>query len=145
MRIGRPSASPSKTQVVVVTADAAFETEVRETFGASNQIGLRVITGPLSGLEDGFDVADATVVVIDLDASQPNEMRALEQFMTRVGTWPPVVAVTQGFDEMVARTLLQMRVADFLAKPVSPVELVRACARCAQGPTAQARREAWIS
>ena len=31
-----------------------------------------------------------------------------------------------------ARQLLQMRVADFLVKPVAPVELVRACARVAQ-------------
>jgi len=47
---------------------------------------------------------------------------------------PPVVVVTQAFDETVARTLLQMRVADFLVKPVSPVELVRTCARVAKGP-----------
>ena len=43
---------------------------------------------------------------------------ALERLMGRVGAWPPVVAVTQAFDESVARTLLQMRVADFLVKPV---------------------------
>jgi pilus assembly protein CpaE len=42
--------------------------------------------------------------------------------------------VTQAFDESVARALMQMRVADFLVKPVSPVELVRTCARVAKGP-----------
>jgi pilus assembly protein CpaE len=55
--------------------------------------------------------------------------------MARIGTWPPVVVVTQGFDENVARALVQMRIADFLVKPVSPVELVRTCARVAKGPT----------
>ena len=50
--------------------------------------------------------------------------------MARVG--PPVVAVTQTFDENVARTLLQMRTADFLVKPVEPIDLVRACARVAK-------------
>jgi pilus assembly protein CpaE len=54
--------------------------------------------------------------------------------MSRIGAWPPVIAVTQSFDENLARTLLQMRVADFMVKPVSPVELVRACARVAKGP-----------
>jgi pilus assembly protein CpaE len=44
-----------------------------------------------------------------------------------------VIAVTQSFDENVARTLLQMRIADFLVKPVAPVDLVRACARVAKG------------
>jgi len=42
--------------------------------------------------------------------------------------------VTQTFDENVARTLLQMRTADFLVKPVEPIDLVRACARVAKGP-----------
>src|SRR5262249_59944268 len=52
--------------------------------------------------------------------------------------------VTQAFDESVARTLLQMRVADFLVKPVSPVELVRTCARVAKGPTTSDPTEAQI-
>ena len=60
--------------------------------------------------------------------------------MARVGAWPPVVAVTQSFDENVARTLLQMRVADFLVKPVPPVELVRTCARVARAPPAAPSR-----
>jgi pilus assembly protein CpaE len=55
-----------------------------------------------------------------------------------------VVAITQAFDESVARTLLQMRVADFLVKPVAPLELVRACARVAQSPPAGETTEAQI-
>src|SRR5581483_3030628 len=145
MRIGRSSkANDSKTQVVVLTADAAFEEQVRSTFGASEQIALRTMVGALSAVEGGFDVEGATVVVVDLDAANPDEMQALERLMTRIGTRPPVVVVTQAFDESVARTLLQMRVADFLVKPVSPVELVRACARVAKGKAAGETAEAQI-
>jgi pilus assembly protein CpaE len=134
MRIGRSSNAINKTQVVVLTADADFEEQVRLTFGASDQIALRVMTGTLAALEDDLDLANATVVVFDLDAAVPQEMQALERVVARVGAWPPAVVVTQAFDETVARTLLQMRVADFLVKPVSPVELVRTCARVAKGP-----------
>src|SRR5664279_113083 len=59
-------------------------------------------------------------------------MAALARLMARVRAWPPVVAVTQSFDENVARTLLQMRIADFLVKPVAAIDLVRACARVSQ-------------
>jgi pilus assembly protein CpaE len=135
MRIGRSSNPNNKTQVVVLTADATFGEQARLTFGASEQIALRVISGSLAAVEAEFDAADATVVVIDLDAVNPTEMQALERLMGRIGGWPPVVVVTQAFDEMVARTLIQMRVADFLVKPVSPIELVRTCARVAKGPT----------
>jgi len=134
MRIGRSNKSTNKTQVVVLTANAEFEEKVRATFGASGQIVLRVVSGELASVNGDFDVAGATVVVIDLDAGRKEEMDALERLMTRIGTSPPLIVVTQAFDETVARTLLQMRVADFLVKPVSPVELVRTCARVAQGP-----------
>jgi pilus assembly protein CpaE len=64
--------------------------------------------------------------------------------MTRIGSRPPVVVVTQGFDENVARTLLQMRVADFLVKPLSPVDLVRTCARVATPSSSTEGTEAEI-
>ena len=76
------------------------------------------------------------MVVVDFDASQADEMAAMSGLMARIGNWPPVIAITQSFDEAVARTLLQMRIADFLVKPVAPVDLVRACAQVAKGPSA---------
>jgi pilus assembly protein CpaE len=144
MKIGRSTSPASTTQVVVLTADSELEQQARATFGASDQIALRVASGSLAALDGNFDVEGATVAVVDLDAGRPDEMRALEQLMARVGAWPPVIVVTQSFDESVARTLLKMRVADFLVKPVSPVELVRTCARVATGPAAAETTEAQI-
>ena len=131
MRIRR-TPETNRTRVVVLTADAEFENSVRTTFGASSAIELAMVSGRLAEQGDTLDVANATVVVVDLDAGRADEMVALARLMTRVGTWPPVIAVTQTFDENVARTLLQMRIADFLVKPVEPIDLVRACARVAK-------------
>jgi pilus assembly protein CpaE len=133
MPISRPSSPAGATQVFVLTADNDLEAQVRQTFGASDQIALRVVSGALSAIAGEFDVTGATVAVVDLDAARAEEMQALDRLMVRIGAWPPVVVITQTFDESVARTLLQMRVADFLIKPVSPVELVRTCARVARG------------
>jgi pilus assembly protein CpaE len=131
MRMAKTSSTANKTVVAVITADAAFEQSVRSTFGASGAIELRVIADTAASA-DGFDPDGVTVVIIDLDAGQPEEMAALERMMMRNGAAPPVVVVTQSFDAEVARSLLQMRVADFLVKPVQPVELVRTCARVAR-------------
>jgi pilus assembly protein CpaE len=144
MRIGRSAPAVNKTRVVVLTADEFFEQSVSTTFSASAQIDLRLIKGTLSGVGEDLNLEGATVVVIDFDAAQDAEMEALERVMLRIGNWPPVVAVTQAFDEGVARRLLQMRVADFVVKPVSPVELVRACARVAKGPTTTETTDAEI-
>jgi pilus assembly protein CpaE len=133
MRIGRSVTPGVQARVVVLTADDRFEEEVRATFGASAQIGLDVVKGRLSEREQ-LDVESASVVVADLDAGDEAEMQALDRLVTRIGSWPPVVAITQVFDEGVARRLMQMRVADFLVKPVPPVELVQTCARVAKKP-----------
>jgi len=143
MRIGQP-ASANRTSVVVLTADGGFEQAARDTFGASSQIDLRLITGLLAGQVETLDLSDATVAVLDLDAAREEEMAALQRLMARAGAGPPVIVVTQKFDEGVARTLLQMRVADFLVKPVAPIELVRACARVANGKAGGATTEAQI-
>ena len=132
MRIGRND-NTNRTRVVVLTADAEFESSVRSTFGASSAIELSVASGRLAEQGDTLEMSDATVVVLDFDADRAEEMAALARLMARIGNWPPVITVTQKFDENVARVLLQMRVADFLVKPVEPIDLVRACARVSKG------------
>ncbi len=132
------SSKASNTVVAVLTADPAFEQSVSTTFGASGAIELRVVHGTVASV-DNFTAEGATVVVIDLDTARPEEMVALEHMMLQIGVSPPVVVVTQSFDAEVARSLLQMRVADFLVKPVQPIELVRTCARVARSTVAETK------
>jgi pilus assembly protein CpaE len=143
MRSGRSTSPAGQTRVVVLTADAGFEQSVRATFGASTQIDLEIVKGGLSG-RDGIAVDGATVVVADLEAGDEAELVALERFMARIPHGPPVVAVTPALDGAVVRRLMQMRVADFLVKPVAAVELMRTCARVAKTPANTEPTEAQI-
>jgi len=137
MRMAK-SSNASNTVVAALTADPVFEQSVSATFGASGAIELRVARGTVASV-DNFATEGVTVVVIDLDAARPEEMAALERMMLRIGISPPVVVVTQSFDAEVARSLLQMRVADFLVKPVQPIELVRTCARVARSSVVETK------
>ena len=130
--------------MIVLTADPAFEESVRATFSTSPHIGLDIVGGRLAASAGGLDVAGATVVVADVDAADESEMQALEDLMLRIGSWPPVVVITQSFEAAVTRRLMQMRVADFLVKPVPPLELVRTCARVAKPPASTETTEAEI-
>lgn len=125
------SASPV-TRVVILTADAEFEREVRATFGTSKAIDLVVVSGSVTQASDKLNADGATVVVVDCDPGQPDELAALGRLTLRLGSRPPVIAVTRAFDADTARALMQMRVADFLVKPVQAIDLVRACARAAK-------------
>jgi len=139
------AADNNRTRVMVITADVEFESSVRATFGSASAIDLAVVTQGISHCYEKLDVDGAAVVVVDIDEKNNEEMAALARLLARLGTAPPVVAVTQSFDEAVARTLLQMRIADFLVKPVEPLKLVRSCARVVRGvATANDRAEAQI-
>jgi pilus assembly protein CpaE len=135
MHAGRSMTPGAPTKVVVLTADGAFEQSARDTFGASALIDLDVVAATLSDCADGLQFEGATVVIVDVDAGADTELAALERMMLRVGHGPPVIAVTQNFEAAHARRLMQMRVADFLVKPVQPAELVRTCARVAKAAT----------
>ena len=126
------TAIPTSTRVVILTADAEFERAACATFGASKAIDLSVVTGNVTEAGDKLNADNATIVVVDCDAARPEELAALGRLTARLGARPPVIAVTQVFDENVARMLMQMRVADFLVKPVQAIDLVRACARAAK-------------
>ena len=143
MRSGRAIAPGLQARVVILTADDGFEATARATFGASAQIGLDVINARLADRQE-IDVEGATVVVADLDTADEAEMLALERLVTRIGSWPPIVAVMPSFDGAAVRRLMQLRVADFLVKPVPPVELAQTCARVAKKPAATDTAEAQI-
>ena len=113
---------------------------MRATFGTSSAIDLVMVTGRVTEQSETLDAQDATVVVVDVDTSRDDEMTALARLMIRLRGGPPVIAVTQSFDANVARTLLQMRIADFLVKPVAPIDLVRACARVGNSPAEAGER-----
>jgi pilus assembly protein CpaE len=147
MPIGRALASGIKAKVIVLTADQALEDSLRSVFSATPQVGLDLIKGRVADCADTIDLEGATVVVADVGAGEEPELQALEALLLRIGVLPPVVAITQNFDEIAARRLMQMRVADFLVKPVTPVDLVRTCARVAkqaphQTPSALAHADA---
>jgi len=139
----RNKTATGKTRVVVLTADPAFEQSVHTTFSAGGQIDLSVVNGTVAVHDHSLDL-EATVIVVDLDASNGEEMDGLQRLMTRLNGRPPVVVIAQSFDKDVARQLLQMRIADFLVKPVTPVELVRTCARVVQTPAGEEQTEAEI-
>jgi pilus assembly protein CpaE len=137
-------AAVAKTRFEVLTVDKEFERSLHNAFAPGGTIDLDLVVGTISASEQALGGAGVTVAVIDIDAHDDEEMAALNRLATRLGGWPPIVAVVPSFDKDVARRLMQMRIADFLVKPVQPLELVRTCARVVQAPKGADRTEAEI-
>jgi len=129
----RSKPEPVKTRVAAQSRDADFERLLRTTFGMDSKVELSVVNGGLADQERKLDLNGATVVILDIDPAREADLAALQALTQRLGGSPPVIVAIPQFDVTLARQLLQMRVADFLVKPVAPLDLVRACARAAQG------------
>ena len=136
--------SAAQTRVEVLSADPQFERVVQDTFAVSGKIDLKVVNGTVAAHGEELGRDGVTVVVVDLDPADVSEMAALETLAARLAGWPPIVVVTPSFDRETARRLMQMRIADFLIKPVQSTELVRTCARVVQAPKAADQAEAEI-
>ena len=140
----RDNTEVTKTRVVAQCRDADFERLVRSTFGADAKVELTVTSGAFAETVRKLDTAGATVVIADVDPANDADLNALAALTQRLGGTPPVIVAIPLFDVSLARQLLQMRVADFVVKPVAALDLVRACARAAQTATASGASEAQI-
>jgi pilus assembly protein CpaE len=126
--------SHGKSKVTVLTADAEFEQTARAAFSApAAQTELVMLNGRVAANHDAL-AGEASVTVLDLEGADRHDLVALQRLMRKLTT--PVVAVMPAMDQEVARQLLQMRVADFLIKPVAPAELYKTCVRVVQATVA---------
>jgi pilus assembly protein CpaE len=141
---GQQTPASQGVRIVAITSDVEFERLLRATFGRNAQIDLHVVAGAVGGTEEKPPVDGATLLLVDLDAGRPDEIAALQNLARGLAGSGPILVVTQGFSEIVARQLIQLRIADFLVKPVDPIELVRACGRVAKASAADGATEAEI-
>ena len=140
----RANPEPVKTRVVAQCRDADFERLVRSTFGMDAKVELALVCGVFANEVRKLATEGATVVIVDIDPASEADLSALAALAQRTGSTPPVIVAIPSFDMNLARQLLQMRIADFVVKPVQPLDLVRACARAAQGAKEGGATEATI-
>jgi pilus assembly protein CpaE len=141
--VARQNTEVMKTRVVAQCRDADFERLVRSTFGMDSKVDLAVAAGAFAETVRKLDTNGATVVIADIDPASEADFNALSALTQRLGSTPVIVAIPV-FDVSLARQLLQMRVADFVVKPVAALDLVRACARAAQTASSGSASEAQI-
>jgi len=128
---GHSAREKRKSRIVLFSADAHFVQAARSMLNTNAAVGFSIIESGLNGLSAEREMRDATVVIVDLGKPEQKQraLSDLQDLIGRTGSDLPVIVVVDSFDEVVARMLVQMRVADILVKPVEPTELLRACAR----------------
>lgn len=132
-------------KIVIVSTDKAFLQDTRAAFTASESVTLVEVEKNVSELRGEIQEAEACATIIDMDASQLEQIEALQRITRRLDGRVPVIVVTQEFDAAAVRILVQLKVADFMTKPVTTADLVRSCIRALQGDSREENSESEIS
>lgn len=125
--------SNEKVGVTLVASDSDLQKRVRKEFGKHNTFDLKEIKGNLKQSEDKlFNGALQSVIIIELDPEDSEELIALERLKNSRMSDRPVIVVSEFLEETTVRRLLRMRVSDWLPK-ISPAgDFVRSCERALQ-------------
>jgi pilus assembly protein CpaE len=115
--------------IVLIGPDAGFLNAIATTLGPVRSVSATVIEESVEIAARRPDLDQAAVIVVDLDPRRRESLTALQGLTARVALRTPVIVLAEGLDDALIRWLMQVRVADFLRKPVEPKEVLRACVR----------------
>jgi pilus assembly protein CpaE len=112
-------------KVLIVSPDVEAGKPFAMAFASAARAQVDFVGDSIERAEPRLAIDGLAAAVVFLDTAARAELVALQRFMARAGGRLPVIVVTDGFDEALARWFLQIRVTDFLRKPIAPNELVQ--------------------
>lgn len=130
--------------VLLISADAAFCDAMRGVFAAARQARLVVVARAIGEVGDIDGLADCALVIADVDCARHDQLLALQPLAARLAGQAPIIVLADAFDAAVGRWLVQLKIADFLCKPVKPDEALRAAVTLLAARQETARKDAQI-
>jgi pilus assembly protein CpaE len=122
-------ASHHGSAIVLIGADPALLQQAAAALGSSAGVPVAVIAEPIEHAAKRPELDSAAVVVVDLDPRRRESLIALQGITSRLFGRAPVIVLADTSDDTLLRWFMQVRVSDFLRKPVEPKEVVKACLR----------------
>jgi pilus assembly protein CpaE len=115
--------------IALIGPDAGPLNAVASALAQMSSVRGLVIPQPVEQAGRRPELAEAAAIVVDLDTKRRESLLALQAMIVGQKAAIPVIVLTGGFDDALARWFLQIRVADFLRKPVEPRDVLQACIR----------------
>lgn len=113
--------------ILLIGPDSALLEGVAAVLAPVQSVRPVIAALPVEQVARDPRAAQASVVVVDLDPRRQESLAGLRTLMGTVAPGAPVIVLTEAFDDGLARWFLQIRVADFLRKPVQPKDVLRSC------------------
>ena len=130
--------------ILLISPDAALREGLGATLNGARQVTVTMAPVQIDALTGFAEAEAASVIIADIDATRREHLVALQKLMIRLAGRVPVIVLTESFDDAVGRWFLQIRVSDFLRKPIKAQDLLHACLKALHGEAAMDDRQAQV-
>jgi pilus assembly protein CpaE len=121
----------------LISADQAFCGMAKGAIASGEQLEFTILAKDLKEINSELRDAGFDALIVDMDATSVGDFEQLQKLKRMAGSNCAVIVVSGNFSPAAARILIQMRVADFLVKPLQTSELVRAVNNALKSPGEQ--------
>jgi pilus assembly protein CpaE len=115
------------SKLVLVSQDMELVNLAKGAIPNTDQQTVQVINKPISDIVSDMRNIDATAMILDIDATKVEEFEHLQKIKRMADNNMPIIVISGSFSPAAARILIQLKVSDFLVKPVQTSDFVRSC------------------
>jgi len=102
---------------------------------------LTIFDKPVEDLAHEMRSVEAEVLIVEIDAAKVEDFENLQKIKRMANSATAIIVISNNFSPAAARILIQLKVTDFLVKPVQTSDLVRACNNAMKANTETAQVE----
>lgn len=113
--------------VALISQDAELVRMAKGAISGSQHQQLVVFDQPVSQIGGQIRDAMLDMIIVDMDVTSMEDLEHLQKIKRMIGNATPLVIVSHDFSQAAARILIQLKVTDFLVKPLATSDFVRAC------------------
>jgi pilus assembly protein CpaE len=121
------SEEAAKKKLALVSSDAALVAMAKGAIRSTDELAFIAIEKNVKDIASEVRDAAADALIVDVDASNVQDFEALQKVKRMAGPNCTFLVVTSNFSPAAARILIQLKVHDFLIKPLQTSDFVRAC------------------
>jgi pilus assembly protein CpaE len=128
--------------VLLVTRDVEVKEKVANAFKDKNRFNLRAINARAVQFEEtAAEAGKPQLLILDLDSANVLDTEALERLKKAHYADTPIIVISSYLDQDTVRTLVQIKVDDWLPKDCQESDIYKSCERVIRTPVAAAKPE----
>ena len=131
--------SDQKVDVLLVTREAQLKEKCAQVLSDKDRYSLRVMSAYVADFEKlAADIVMPELLIMDLENASAVDTEALERIKKTAFANTPIVVISHYLDQDTVRSLVRVRVEDWLPSDCMPLEIYKSCERALRKPSAEA-------